>query len=212
MILIEGMSQNSILNVKVIRAEDVKCDDYLAFRSSAIEIISEYAERILMNNNGQKFLDLATSWQPLLRQALEGADFCDIVHNFRTLGCLRTEAAIRNWIYNPDFIAPQKKEDMRFIALASKNQNLIMNWQTIFEATHIVKRAHIKAGKHISEKVKNVVAKKMRDFKEQNKGYFPSPLIVSIEGIGDIQILKVSTISQSIQMPTSRVNKLLERS
>jgi hypothetical protein len=125
-------------------------------------------------------------------------------------GCDKGLPTIRRWIEDEDIIAPQSKEDLQIIASVTKNEMLIELLDDVFEAAQEVRKAHVLAGRKLSEQLKHTLAREIKKYEDIDPFNFWEPIDMNIEGIGSVKVLKIIDIGSEVEVASTDTNRLIE--
>lgn len=197
-------------NIDQIPAKELKRGDFVVLRGSQKDLVREVADIILGNSGMSGLRDIAQKWRDPLKREYEKSDSLEeLVRKLRSSGCIKAEMTIRQWIYNDDIIAPQELSDIKCIAIATKDKVLTERLDEIFEAGLDVKRAHLMAGKWLSQLLRKHIAEEIGKLGEIDPTAVTLPIIFNMEDIGKVQILKVIDIGEMIMVGVSNTNSLI---
>jgi hypothetical protein len=104
-------------------------------------------------------------------------------------------------------ICPNSLEDLKYIAAALNDDILMENAEKIFGQAEIVKRAHIRAGFAITEKLRN--SEEIKNYVKlyEEKGYLSlKKATIQLDNIGEVVLLKVVDIGDYFECPASFCN------
>ena len=86
---------------------------------------------------------------------------------------------------------------------------LLESIDDVYMAGIDVKRAHVKAGQYLSQKLRVQVADRIAEFGEIDAFNFWDPIELQLEDIGKVIILKIIDINRPIQIDSGNTNRLL---
>ena len=116
---------------------------------------------------------------------------------------------IRSWLKDEDRIAPREKADIIAIAIATGDRVLLEKADEVFEAAQDVKRAHIQAGKYLSEKLRKKVVEELRKHGNVDPFNIWEPIEIHTDTIGTFKILKVIDVGSPMLANEIDINRLL---
>ena len=190
--------------------EELVIGDFIVVRESSKDIIREVADIILAANNKLHYRKLAAIWKEALKIEFT---FYSIEHIFTTLselGCTRNIQTVRNWLTSDDIIIPQDKEDLEYIAQMTNDSVLIEKIDEIFDAGTYIKNAHIKAGRILSERLTEGIAKKLLSGEKIDPYNIWDPIELNLKEVGPVRVLKVIDLGQEwIPVSITDTNKIL---
>lgn len=102
--------------------------DYILFQESNKDIIREVADRGLSRDNHFELRTVAGIWREALRDTFHqkaSGKMDDFIGLLKAAGCGRHPATIRNWLYDDNQIGPGESSDLRRIAKAIDNRELL---------------------------------------------------------------------------------------
>jgi hypothetical protein len=209
-IVITEMIKNLNKNIVIKEGKYLNIGDIIVVRESSKDIIRDLADKILKNSGHEDSRDIAGEWHGILMEEMRKYGFSYIFSCLNKNGCKVSKMAVRNWMSNAGMITPQKMDDIEAIISLSDKNDTSLSVQDIYDAGKIVKRAHIKAGKILSNALKtrlrNILNEDGSDF-----DLFDSAGETCIEGIGSIRILKIENISELHSINKVYLNKLIDK-
>jgi hypothetical protein len=180
---------------------DMKAGDYLLFRESGdSDIIRFLAEDEVGKEQYQNLRAAATRWRTALNSL--GADPKEVWNRLRAVGFSRHLQTVKGWMVNDTRICPRDLQDVRKIAEASSDHELIAVLPRLWEAKEELMSLHISAGFRLTQLLMKELPHKLGVL---GRGETELDL-----GVGKIWIVRIQDIdrSQSIQR-RSHVNRLL---
>jgi hypothetical protein len=99
----------------------------------------------------QKLRATATRWKSALQRI--GGDAPEVWEKLRQFGFSRHIQTVRAWLCNPHMIAPKNLDDIRTIARASGDQDLLDVLPRIEQAISEINGHHITAGKRLTSEL-----------------------------------------------------------
>lgn len=209
MITVTDIIINDSEGIKIKQASEVTIGDFIVIRSAQRDVIREIADIILENSGKGDSIALSKKWKDALE--IEGcfSDINEIYEKLRAFGCTRGKATIEQWIKDDDKISPQSKEDIRFIAQVTGDLVLLERLDEVFEAAQDVKRAHIKAGQILSQRLKQKIVAQLNSIDKIDPYNIWDPISFEIETIGYVTILKVIDKSTPIVVDSNNTNRII---
>ena len=189
---------------------ELKIGDFVVVRETDRDLVREIADVALANSGKQNLREIASKWRDALQIELlfcTEDEFCEKV---KSAGCTKGSPTIKRWIDDEDVIAPQSKEDLRILAAVTENETLLEMLDEIFEAAQEVRRAHILAGRKLSEQLKTMLVAELKKFEDIDPFNFWEPIDMDIEGIGNVKVLKIIDIGGELQVDSTDTNRLIE--
>lgn len=203
--IIEGASND----FEQLDVQNLHIGDFVAIRESSRDLIRDVADQILEANEMSNARTLASKWKESLEVEMIFSSFEDVFRRIKDAGCTKGEATVKNWITDEGMIIPRDRDDLKAIAMATNDDVLLDRLDEIFDAGGIVKRAHIKAGRILAEKMKQRIVEKIT-----SEGIDPfniwGPVDIAIEEIGTIKLLKIIDIdNDKVRVSDHYTNRLL---
>lgn len=196
--------------IKSIFPNELKLGDFVVVREADRDLIKEMADIILEQERAGKARDTATKWKDALKiEAL----FCspdDIHKKLQAVGCTKGYQTVRGWLTDEDVICPSDKDDLRYIAAVTESAVLNELFDKIYEAAQIVRSAHIKAGRELSQRLRVQITEKIKEYGDIDPFNIWDPIEMSIEGIGIVRVLKIIDIGAPVVVEASNTNRLLD--
>ena len=119
-------------------------------------------------------------------------------------------ATIRNWLTDDDMIIPEDQDDLRAIALVSKDPDLQSRLNEVFETGRVVRSAHIKAGRIISEKLRRRIATELQKRSDVDVHNILDSFTFEIDEGLTVHVLKIIDINRTpVQVKSQDTNRLL---
>jgi hypothetical protein len=194
--------------IEKLTLEKIKIGDYLLYRSTGKDIISEIVEYEMVKDNKTELLRKASYWQKLLQtENIEKSDE-EIIKILKTNGCRRHPETIRNWIFDDKMIAPQDNKDLELILNCFDVENKY-SYNELLEPISLIRSAHLIAASYLSKKILNILPNELKNINIDNDEDIEINL--DLEHLGNVKILRVNDISyewENILM--SDVNKLIK--
>ena|GEM_PF-2691341 len=140
--------------------EELKVGDFVLFRGTGdSDIIRFMVEDEIGADAYQKLRATATRWKSALQKI--GSDPQEAWEKLRQLGFSRHLQTVRAWLCNRHMIAPKNPEDIRTIARASGDQDLLDVLPKIEQAISEINGHHIKAGKRLTSELLKELPKRL---------------------------------------------------
>lgn len=131
---------------------ELKVGDFVLFRGTGdSDIIRFMVEDEIGADTYQKLRATATRWKSALRRI--GGDPQEVWQKLCHFGFSRHIQTVRAWLCNRNMIAPKNPEDIRTIARASGDQELLDVLPRIEQAISEINGHHIKAGKRLTSEL-----------------------------------------------------------
>lgn len=196
-------------NVVAKTPDELSIGDFVVVRESQRDIIKEIADRILEKNGMGEKRSLALRWKEALNVETMFSTTDEIYHSLQLNGCQRGYQTVKNWIEDEEQFSLSSKEDIVCIAKAFNDELLAESIDDVFEAGNTVKRAHVKAGQYLSQKLRLQIAEKISEFGDIDAFNIWDPMVLNLEDIGKVIILKIIDINKPIKIDSSNTNRLL---
>lgn len=184
--------------------------DFIIVREADRDIIRELADMALANSGKGNLRELATKWREALKIELLFCTVEDLYEKLKAGGCDKGLPTIKRWIDDEDVIAPQSKEDLEILATVTENEMLIELLDGVFEAAQEVRRAHMLAGRKLSEQLKLTLAEEIKKYEDIDPFNFWEPIDMEIDGIGNVKVLKIIDIGSEVEVASTDTNRLIE--
>lgn len=196
-------------NVSLKPPDLLKNGDFVAVREAQRDIIRDIADKILENSGKPHAREIALRWREALSVETMFSTMDEIYHNLQSHGCTRGYQTVKNWIEDEDQFSLSSKDDLVCIAKALNDDMLLESIDDVYMAGIDVKRAHVKAGQYLSQKLRAQVADRIAEFGEIDSFNIWDPIELQLEDIGKVIILKIIDINRPIQIDSGNTNRLL---
>ena len=196
-------------NVSLKTPDLLRNGDFVAVREAQRDIIRDIADKILENSGKPHAREIALRWREALSVETMFSTMDEIYHNLQSHGCTRGYQTVKNWIEDEDQFSLSSKDDLVCIAKALNDDMLFESIDDVYMAGIDVKRAHVKAGQYLSQKLRAQVADRIAEFGEIDAFNIWDPIELQLEDIGKVIILKVIDINRPIQIDSGNTNRLL---
>ena len=196
-------------NVSLKTPDLLRNGDFVAVREAQRDIIRDIADKILENSGKPHAREIALRWREALSVETMFSTMDEIYHNLQSHGCTRGYQTVKNWIEDEDQFSLSSKDDLVCIAKALNDDMLLESIDDVYMAGIDVKRAHVKAGQYLSQKLRAQVADRIAEFGEIDAFNIWDPIELQLEDIGKVIILKIIDINRPIQIDSGNTNRLL---
>ena len=196
-------------NVSLKTPDLLRNGDFVAVREAQRDIIRDIADKILENSGKPHAREIALRWREALSVETMFSTMDEIYHNLQSHGCTRGYQTVKNWIEDEDQFSLSSKDDLVCIAKALNDDMLFESIDDVYMAGIDVKRAHVKAGQYLSQKLRAQVADRIAEFGEIDAFNIWDPIELQLEDIGKVIILKIIDINRPIQIDSGNTNRLL---
>ena len=189
--------------------DELSIGDFVVVRESQRDIIKEIADIILEKNGMGEMRRVALRWKEALNVETMFSTTDEIYHKLQFNGCERGYQTVKNWIEDEEQFSLSSKEDLICIAKTLNDAILEESIDQVFEAGNTVKRAHVKAGQYLSQKLRLQIAEKITEFGDIDAFNIWDPMVLDLEDIGKVIILKIIDIDKPIKIDSNNTNRLL---
>ena len=196
-------------NVSLKTPDLLRNGEFVAVREAQRDIIRDIADKILENSGKPHAREIALRWREALSVETMFSTMDEIYHNLQSHGCTRGYQTVKNWIEDEDQFSLSSKDDLVCIAKALNDDMLLESIDDVYMAGIDVKRAHVKAGQYLSQKLRAQVADRIAEFGEIDAFNIWDPIELQLEDIGKVIILKIIDINRPIQIDSGNTNRLL---
>ena len=205
--LIAGESDS----IDPIEPEKLRVGDFIVMRETDRDLIREIADQILKEEGHANLRDLATKWKEAVLIHLIFNSPEEFYGELVKAGFSHGYQTVRNWTKDPDYIAPQSREDLELIALVTDDDVLVERIDQIHAASKVVKSAHIRAGRYLSDLLQHRIADELKKLGDIDPFNIWEPLEMEVEGIGTVRILKVIDVNDHrlMTVDATDTNRLL---
>jgi len=196
-------------NVSVKTPDSLKIGDFVVVRESQRDIIRDIADKILANSGKPQARQKALLWREALSVETLFCTLDEIYEKLQEQGCSRGFQTVKNWIEDEDQFSLSSKEDLICIAKSLNDGLLLDSIDEVYTAGLDVKRAHVKAGQYLSQKLRVQVAERIAEHGEIDAFNIWDPIELYLEDIGKVIILKIIDTNRPIQIDSGNTNRLL---
>lgn len=195
--------------IKNVLPSDLHIGDFVVVREADKDIIRELADVILSNSGKSHLREISMKWKEALEIETLFYTNEEIYEHLKQAGCKRGQQTVYGWLTDSDLIAPQDKQDLEFIAIATGNTVLQEMIDTIFEAARTVKNAHTQAGRHLSNLLRQKVVESLKELGDIDPFNIWEPIEMYIDGVGSVKILKIIDIGSPVIVDKADTNRLI---
>lgn len=189
---------------------ELQIGDFIVVRETDKDLIKEIADIILSNSGKSETRILAGKWKESIKIALIFDTLEEFYNKLKREGCKKGLSTVKHWIDNENVIAPQSKNDLKIIAKVTQDKELIENIDKFYDAAQDVRKAHVLAGKKLSEQLKRTIAAELKNHEKIDPFNFWEPINMEVDGIGNVKILKIIDIGSEIKINSADTNRLIE--
>ena len=197
-------------NIETKLPKDLRMGEFVVVRETDKDLIRELADLILEHSGKTEARELSSIWKEALAMETPFLSIEQIYERLQAVGSTRSYPAVRSWLTDKEMIAPQTKQDLEHIAAATGNDVLKEKLPQVFDAAQTVKRAHIQAGKVLSVQLRKRIVKALEDYGDIDPFNIWEPIEMSVDGIGQVRILKVIDIGDPVVVDTTDTNRLID--
>ena len=189
---------------------ELRIGDFIVVRETDRDLVRELADVILSNSGKGHLRELAGRWRDTLKIELLFTTIDELYAKMAAAGCDKGFITVKRWVDDEDIIAPQSKDDLKILASVTENETLQEMSDQIFDAAQEVRRAHVVAGRKLSEELRMTLAKELKSHKDIDPFNIWEPIDMEVEGIGNVKVLKIIDISSEITVDATDTNRLIE--
>ena len=129
----------------------------------------------------------AARWHKALRHS--GLNEASLITELEQVNCPRTLQTVRGWLTDDSHIGPQSKADLDAIAYAIGNQQLLEDGASVWEAIHVLRGEHLRAGMRLSRILLEKLPERLDEIQEGRTRIeidnATSAWVVQVEGVSD---------------------------
>lgn len=210
LISVTSIISNSGKDIKTILPTELKTGDFIVVREADKDIIRELADIILEKSGMSNLRSTAGKWREVLDKEMLFSSVNDFYQKLTNAGCTKGLATVKRWIEDDEIIAPQQKQDLKYIAEVTRSELLKEMLDDIYNAAQEVKTVHMKAGRVLSKQLQKNLAEELKKYGEIDPFNFWDPIEMEIEGIGTIKVLKVRDVGNVVMVEASDTNRLID--
>ena len=200
---------NNGYQIHQVLPEALQIGDFVVVRDAQKDIIREIADTLLVKEGKQDLRVIAQKWKESLTLELVFSTPEEIYEMLKDVGCKRDFSTVKNWLTNDELITPQDKEDLLNIAAATEDEVLLEKAELIYYAGKEVKSAHTKAGKLLSERLKEKIGAELKTIEGLDQYNIWDPIVLQFDDIGTVKILKVIDIGSRIKIDDGNTNRVI---
>ena len=190
------------------KATEISAGDYIAIRETERSLIRELADEILNREGKKEYREKSSLWKMKLKEKSRYLSIREIHEKLISEGATIDYQTLRIWINDDDFIAPQDKDNLLYIAMALNDAYLINNIESIFDICKHVKKTHVKAGNEISRKLRKSIAGYLSLPNLRNNNIW-APIELQLDELGNVKILKIIDRGNPVLVDIIHTNRLL---
>lgn len=154
--------------------------------------------------------EMAGKWKEALE--IETLFYSDdeIYQHLKDAGCSKEQQSVHGWIHDDDVIAPQSKQDLEYIAVATGSSVLKELLDQVYDAAQIVRSAHVQAGRVLSKQLRSRVVAALKEYGDIDPFNIGEPIEMQVDGIGKVRILKIIDIGMPVTVDIADTNRLID--
>lgn len=205
---------NIIMNdtdkIDSVLPEQLKMGDFVVVRETSKDLIREMADVILNRSGKTEMREMAGKWKEALE--IETLFYSDdeIYQHLKDAGCSKGQQSVHGWIHDDDVIAPQSKQDLEYIAVATGSSVLKELLDQVYDAAQIVRSAHVQAGRVLSKQLRSRVVAALKEYGDIDPFNIGEPIEMQVDGIGKVRILKIIDIGMPVTVDIADTNRLID--
>lgn len=195
--------------VKMLYPSELSIGDFVVVRESDRDLIREMADNLLQKDGKLHLREMAGKWREALEIEKLFSTSEDIRQRLADVGCTRGMETINRWLFDEDLIAPQQKQDLKYIAQITGSSVLEELLDQVADAANEVKAAHTQAGRILTENLRSRVVAALNEYGDIDPFNIWEPIEMTVDGIGTVRILKIIDIGSKIIVDSSDTNRLI---
>ena len=195
--------------VEMILPAKLKVGDFVVVREADHDLIREMADNLLRKDGKLHLREMAGKWREALDIEKLFSTPEDICQRLSAAGCTREIATVNRWLFDEDLIAPQQKQDLKYIAEITGSSVLAELLDQVADAANEVKAAHSQAGRILTENLRKRVVTALEEYGDIDPFNIWEPIEMTVDGIGTVRILKIIDIGSAIVVDSSDTNRLI---
>jgi hypothetical protein len=202
-----GERKKGLLKLQKITLDELKSGDFMVLINTNTDILADLVQRTTNRDELRQVKEWADLWKILLRDYFEfkiHKNFNRLVAELSAQGCKKHRLTIRNWLSDPLIIGPDDDSDLLSIAVITNSKKLFDNISKVRDSISTMTGWRMKASDFLASKIKAQIHEFADDSTINRK--------TVIEGLGNLNILKVAEISNDWDNIDVRyANKLLQK-
>ena len=198
--LVDGGSQTG-KQIQPVSTAQLSVDDFVMFRAGGGgEFVRLLATTEMGVDEYVRLRAIAEGWKQTVRTL--GRTPNEVRANLAKHGLERTLPTIRDWLSDPDLIAPASESDLNIIAEAASDPQLLDSLGTVKDAISRIRGAHVIAGNKLTKLILSEIRGHLTELDGQ-------PIRVSFS-FGQAWIVQVAAVNTDWQeCPADQVNRLI---
>jgi len=202
--------ENDADKIETKLPNELRMGDFVVVREVDRDLVKEMAEVILERSGLADKRELAGKWKDALEIETLFYTPEQIYERLQKVGCTRSLATVRSWISDESRIAPQSKDDLKYIAEITENEVLKELLDQVYDAAQIVWTAHQKAGVNLTRLLRSRVVEELKNYGDIDPFNIWEPIEMLVDGIGMVRILKIIDIGAPVVVDITDTNRLID--
>lgn len=188
----------------------LKMGDFVVVREADKDLIRELADVILTRSGKAGIREMAGKWKEALKIETLFCSDEEIYQHLQDAGCSKGYQSVHGWIHDEDVIAPQSKQDLKYIAEATGSSVLKELLDQVYDAAQTVRSTHILAGKMLSKQLRSRIVEALKEYGDIDPFNIWEPIEMQVDGIGMVRILKIIDIGAPVAVDIADTNRLID--
>ena len=202
--------ENDADKIETKYPNELRIGDFVVVREVDRDLVKEMADVILERNGMTDKRELAGKWKDALEIETLFYTPEQIFERLQAAGCTRSLATVRSWITDESRIAPQSKDDLKYIAEITENEVLKELLDQVYDAAQIVWAAHQKAGVNLTRQLRSRIVEELKNYGDIDPFNIWEPVEMVVDGIGTVRILKIIDIGAPVAVDITDTNRLID--
>ena len=189
---------------------ELRMGDFVVVREVDRDLVKEMADVILERSGMTDKRELAGKWKDALEIETLFYTPEQIYERLQKAGCTRSLATVCSWISDESRIAPQSKDDLKYIAEITENEVLKELLDQVYDAAQIVWTAHQKAGVNLTRLLRSRIVEELKNYGDIDPFNIWEPIEMTVDGVGTVRILKIIDIGEPVFVDITDTNRLID--
>ena len=202
--------ENDADRIETKYPNELRVGDFVVVREVDRDLVKEMADVILERSGMTDKRELAGKWKDALEIETLFYTPEQIYERLQKAGCTRSLATVRSWISDESRIAPQSKDDLKYIAEITENEVLKELLDQVYDAAQIVWTAHQKAGINLTRQLRSRIVEALKNYGDIDPFNIWEPIEMLVDGIGMVRILKIIDIGAPVVVDITDTNRLID--
>lgn len=175
--------------------------DFLLFRAAGDkEFIRLIAEEMMGSEEYDRERTTSERWKAALHSL--GTSPAVVQRRLADFGLDRTTVTVGSWLGDPDKIGPGNDHDIKIIAEAASDSDLLASLPQVAHAIATIRGAHLSAGIRLTKLILHEIRSRIGDIREE-------PTLLDL-GYGEAWVVQVETIDTApVDCPANMTDRLL---